>query len=71
MNVSRKTTFAAGAIMALILGSGTAYAATGGNFRLGEANTATHMVIPAGSPLARCRATIVYGVCRRPARLCS
>jgi len=43
MNVSRKTTFAAGAIMALILGSGTAYAATGGNFRLGEANTATHM----------------------------
>lgn len=43
MNVSRKTTFAAGAVMALILGSGTAYAATGGDFRLGAANRSDHM----------------------------
>jgi hypothetical protein len=43
MNVSRKTSFAAGAVMALVLGSGTAYAATGGDFRLGAVNRATHM----------------------------
>jgi hypothetical protein len=43
MNVSRKTSFAAGAVMALILGSGTAYAATGGDFRLGAVNGASHM----------------------------
>jgi hypothetical protein len=43
MNVSRKTSFAAGAVMALILGSSTAYAATGGDFRLGAVNRAGHM----------------------------
>jgi hypothetical protein len=40
MQISRKTSFAAGAVMALVLGSGTAYAATGGTFILGKANTA-------------------------------
>lgn len=40
MRVSRTTAFAAGAITALVLGSGTAYAATGGNFILGKSNTA-------------------------------
>ena len=43
MNVSGKTSFAAGALMALILGSSTAYAATGGDFRLGAVNSAGHM----------------------------
>lgn len=40
MQISRKTSFAAGALMALVLGSGSAYAATGGTFILGKANTA-------------------------------
>jgi hypothetical protein len=40
MHISRKTSFAAGALMALVLGSGTAYAATGGTFILGKSNTA-------------------------------
>jgi hypothetical protein len=40
MQISRKTSFAAGAVMALVLGSGTAYAATGGTFILGKANAA-------------------------------
>jgi hypothetical protein len=36
-----KASFAAGAAAALVLGSGTAFAATGGNFLLGKANTAS------------------------------
>src|SRR3954452_888404 len=35
-----KTSFAAGAICALVLGSGGAYAATGGKFILGKSNSA-------------------------------
>jgi len=35
------TTFAMGAVVALVLGTGTAYAATGGTFRLGMANSAS------------------------------
>ncbi len=35
------TTFAMGAIVALVLGTGTAYAATGGKFILGRANAAS------------------------------
>jgi hypothetical protein len=38
--MNSKAAFAAGAIAALVLGSGTAVAATGGNFILGKANTA-------------------------------
>lgn len=34
------TSFAAGAVAALVIGSGTAYAATGGSFILGKANSA-------------------------------
>lgn len=34
------TSFAAGAVAALVLGSGSAYAATGGNFILGKSNSA-------------------------------
>jgi hypothetical protein len=40
MQISRKTSFAAGALMALVLVSGSAYAATGGTFILGKSNTA-------------------------------
>jgi hypothetical protein len=40
MRVSRKTSFAAGAMAALVLGSGTAYAATGGSLILGMSNKA-------------------------------
>ncbi len=40
MNISRKTSFAMGAIMALVLGSGTAYAATGSDFLIGKTNHA-------------------------------
>jgi hypothetical protein len=40
MALSRPTTFAMGAVTALVLGSGTAYAATGGNFILGRSNSA-------------------------------
>lgn len=36
-----KASFVAGAAAALVLGSGTAFAATGGKFILGKANTAT------------------------------
>lgn len=43
MNVSRKTSFAAGAVMALVLGSGTAYAATGGDFHLGGMNRSSSL----------------------------
>jgi hypothetical protein len=40
MALSRPTTFAIGAVTALVLGSGTAYAATGGNLILGRSNSA-------------------------------
>ncbi len=40
MLISRKTSFAAGAVVALVLGSGSAYAATGGTFLLGKSNAA-------------------------------
>jgi hypothetical protein len=39
--ISRKGSFVSGVIVAMVLGSGTAYAATGGNFKLGGKNTAT------------------------------
>ena len=48
------TSFAAGAVAALVLGSGTAYAATGGNFILGKANSAgatTTLTNPNGTAL--------------------
>jgi hypothetical protein len=41
MPVRTTSAFVAGAAVALVLGTGTAYAATGGNFRLGYANAAT------------------------------
>lgn len=41
MSKSRLTMFMAGAIVALVLGSGTAVAATGGKFILGHTNTET------------------------------
>jgi hypothetical protein len=41
MPVSRTASFAIGAVTALVLGSGTAYAATGGNFILGKGNAAS------------------------------
>jgi hypothetical protein len=40
MKISRTVSFGMGAIMALVIGSGTAYAATGGKFILGKSNTA-------------------------------
>lgn len=40
MKISRTTSFAMGAVVALVVGSGTAYAATGGTFLLGKANVA-------------------------------
>lgn len=40
MAPSRTTTFIAGGLTALVVGSGTAYAATGGNFILGKSNSA-------------------------------
>lgn len=40
MRFGRKTSFAAGAIAALVLGSGTAFAATGGHLILGHSNSA-------------------------------
>ncbi len=40
MSKSRIPAFAAGAVVALVLGSSTAYAATGGTFILGKANSA-------------------------------
>ncbi len=45
MNISRKTTFAAGAVMALVLGSGTAYASTAGIFHLGATNRSHTMSV--------------------------
>jgi hypothetical protein len=42
MSVRTSSAFIAGAIAALVLGTGTAYAANGGVFRLGRANSATH-----------------------------
>ena len=39
--VTRRASFAAGAVAALVLGSGTAVAATGGKFILGQANSAS------------------------------
>ncbi|HET8561005.1 MAG TPA: hypothetical protein VFL69_10835 [Marmoricola sp.] len=41
MKPNRPVAFAMGAITALVLGSGTAYAATGGKFILGHANSAS------------------------------
>lgn len=41
MKISRTSSFAMGAVVALVLGSGTAYAATGGKFILGSSNSAT------------------------------
>ena len=38
MNIRTTTAFATGAIFALVLGTGTAYAANGGNFKLGGNN---------------------------------
>ncbi len=55
MNVSRTAAFTAGAIFALVLGSGTAYAATGGDFHLGQHNTANKastLINPRGIPLS-------------------
>lgn len=40
MKISRTVSFGMGAVMALVIGSGTAYAATGGKFVLGQANKA-------------------------------
>lgn len=48
------TTFAMGAVVALVLGTGTAYAATGGDFRLGSGNVAhkpTALTNPKGTAL--------------------
>lgn len=48
------TSFAAGAVAALVIGSGTAYAATGGTFILGKANSAgatTTLTNPNGTAL--------------------
>ncbi|MCW2854742.1 MAG: hypothetical protein JWR52_357 [Marmoricola sp.] len=45
MKISRTASFAIGAVAALVLGSGTAYAATGGKFILGSSNTATKTTI--------------------------
>lgn len=41
MKISTPVTFALGAVTALVIGSGTAYAATGGTFLLGKSNSAT------------------------------
>lgn len=54
MSVHNLTAFAAGAVVVLVLGTGTAYAATGGTFRLGQANTAgraTTLTAPNSSAL--------------------
>jgi hypothetical protein len=40
MKISRTVSFGMGAVMALVIGSGTAYAATGGKFILGKSNSA-------------------------------
>ena len=41
MSIRSSSAFIAGAIVALVLGTGTAYAANGGIFRLGRSNSAT------------------------------
>lgn len=41
MSIRTSSAFIAGAIVALVLGTGTAYAANGGIFRLGRSNSAT------------------------------
>lgn len=41
MKISRPVAFATGAVMTLVLGTGTAVAATGGSFILGKSNAAT------------------------------
>lgn len=41
MKISRPVAFGMGVITALVIGSGTAYAATGGKFILGKSNAAT------------------------------
>lgn len=54
MKFPRPAVFAAGAVTALVLGSGTAFAATGGTFILGKSNTAksaTTLKNPKGTPL--------------------
>jgi hypothetical protein len=54
MRISRTSAFATGAVVALVLGSGTAVAATGGNFILGKSNNAgrvTTLSNPNGSAL--------------------
>ena len=53
--VTRRASFAAGAVAALVLGSGTAVAATGGKFILGQANSAgstTGLTNKSGTALA-------------------
>jgi len=42
MTINSTVAFASGAIIALVLGSGTAYAANGGNFKLGQSNSESH-----------------------------
>jgi hypothetical protein len=41
MSIRASSAFVAGAVVALVLGTGTAYAANGGIFRLGRSNSAT------------------------------
>lgn len=55
MRAGRKTSFAAGAIAALVIGSGTAFAATGGKLILGYGNSAsrtTTLSNPNGSAMS-------------------
>ena len=52
--ISRKGSFVGGVIVALVLGSGTAYAATGGTFKLGGKNSANRvstLINTRGTPL--------------------
>jgi hypothetical protein len=54
MSVRNLTAFAAGALTVVVLGTGTAYAATGGDFKLGRANSAgraTTLTAPNSSAL--------------------
>ena len=55
MQLNRPSVFIAGAVTALTLGGGTAYAANGGSFLLGRSNTATTattLTNTAGTPLS-------------------
>ncbi len=55
MKLNRPAVFIAGAVTALTLGGGTAYAANGGSFLLGRSNTATTattLTNTAGTPLS-------------------